>query len=1240
MITVRHASILLFVLLTGVRVHAQQRRDIDTLNLPFQHLSIEDGLSQGMVGSIIQDRSGFMWFATKDGLNRYDGYNFKVFRHDPQDSTSVRDNYILSILEDSKGLLWVGTNSGLDVFDPATEIFHHFPCIEGAADPRVLASCLTRSLIEDPSGHLWCAIGSSLCRIVPDRTTADITGPGTILQKITTDRIDYLSMDHAGNLFATGLEMDNGITFTLSHFVINTADEERIAAMARHPVPLPPDLRSPWGNESNATSAVPDPARQVSYVLRSPDPVVEWRGRPNDARPSPIGAPDWGTPWSALVDAEGQLWTGSSTGLWRCDPVTGRTSTIRSMDGIVREGSDHVTCLYQDRSGVIWIGTAGYGIYAHDPRAERFHMQRTGSTGWMTPQADGRVLIVAASKNLLCDPRDKSNTVLPPLVLDYLDGSDLYAYQASFAEAPAGTLWSNAGKKLRARDERDGSVRRFSDASLPVTFPLHADGDTLITFGSSTAFGLFDIGTGRFTSVPYPIPVVEGVYDFVQAIHRDVDGIFWLGTTKGLLRLDLRTRQWQHYITIPDDPRSLPTDIIFSLLDDPKDPNVLWVGTNGGGLCRLDKRSRKFDPFTTRNGLPNDVVYGILADDDGRLWISTNKGIAQFDPVTHAIRTFDASDGLQSDEFNRYAFAKTSGGTLFFGGVSGFNYFHPRDLRTDERPVPVAITDIKLANKSIAFGGKDAHLSEPAHLARALVISYREAGMLSFDFASMDFAASKSRAYQYQMEGFDPQRIEAGLAHSTNYTNLNPGDYTLKVWARNRDGIWNAEPISLKITILPPWYLTVLAKVLAGLLLMGAVLLFIRWRTRRLIRERDALEQKVQLRTVELSAAKERAEHSEHVKQQFLANMSHEIRTPMNAIMGMSGILKRNEHSPEQEKYLNAIGQSSENLLVILNDILDLSKIEAGKIELEHVPFDPRQVIGNVRDILRFKAEEKGLALRVDVGADVPTMLRGDPTRLNQIVLNLAGNAVKFTERGSVIIRVNTGELQQERCTLTVDVIDTGIGIPKERLDKVFAEFTQAYSDTTRKYGGTGLGLTISKRLAEMQGGSITVTSEQGMGSTFTITIPYAIAEEREVRVAIDQRPSSNDLTNLRILLAEDNDFNAMVAQDELADAIPGVQVDLAVNGRVAVRLAETNDYDVILMDVQMPEMNGYDATKAIKALGGARSRIPIIAMTANVMKEGLDRCREAGMNGHIPKPFKREELMDALHAALHTSHP
>ncbi|MBK8228027.1 MAG: response regulator [Flavobacteriales bacterium] len=1212
---------------------AASRAQVDTLLIPLRHLSIEDGLSQGMVGSILQDRAGFMWFATKDGLNRYDGYSFKVFRHDPQDSSSVRDNHILKIFEDSKGLLWIGTNSGLDVFDPATEVFHHLPRMEGTSQDGGDLVCDVRSIAEDPSGNIWFNTAFNLYRVRPGTTAAAPLGPGTHAQRIADIHNCGLFVDHAGILRSHGPNVLDRTYPDRPYLHIDTRDEPFIASLVRdvadrtvHPVL---GLR----NERIVELAVRDAHRRITYQVAGTGTVTEIDDATGHERVIPAGQPAWGWPKHGMADVDGRIWLATDQGLWRCDPSTGRSSAMRPIDGPLGMTTLDVACIHQDRSGVIWIGTPGYGIFIYDPRIERFHTQLMRSVGWMAPLSDGRVLLVSGLNVKVCDPHRSITTPAPPGLVEGSERQFYYDRTGSFVVSPNGTVWSNANGILARSATDDRDFRFFRDPAIPVEFPLYASGDTLVAFGSASSHGLFDTRSERFTSVPYPMEASGGEYRFVQATQRDAAGIFWLGTMKGLLRLDPRTNAWQHYQNIPSDTTSLAADVIFCLLGDPKDADILWVGTSGGGLARLDKRTGRCRRFSTRDGLPNNVIYGLLSDDDGQLWMSTNKGLCCFDPETYAVRNFDGRHGLQNDEFNRYAFCKTQDGTLFFGGVNGLNHFHPRDLRIDERPVQVAITDIKLSNRSIALGAPEALLKVPTHLAEELVIPYAEASMLSIDFASMEYIALGNRTYQYQLEGYDRQRIDAGQAHSANYTNLDPGDYTFKVWGRNRDGVWNAEPIALRITILPPWYLTIWAKVAAVLILAGAVLLFIRIRTGGLKKQKELLERTVAERTAELSQAKDRAERSEVVKQQFLANMSHEIRTPMNAIMGMTGILKRNEHLPEQEKYLNAVSQSSENLLVILNDILDLSKLEAGRTELEQVAFDPRQVIGNVRDILRYKAEEKGLALVVEVDGDLPGMLLGDPTRLNQIVLNLAGNAIKFTERGSVTLRARwvNGELR-------IDVIDTGIGIPQDRLYTIFEEFTQAYSDTARKYGGTGLGLTISKRLAEMQGGSITVKSEQGRGSTFTLTIPYSIASATPATTAPDPGVEGKELRNVRILLAEDNDFNAMVAQDELADAIPGVRVDVAVNGSIALEMVRANDYDVILMDVQMPEMNGYDATRAIRALKGNKSRIPIVAMTANVMKEEVERCKEAGMDGYVPKPFKREELIGALQAALHTS--
>jgi len=375
-----------------------------------------------------------------------------------------------------------------------------------------------------------------------------------------------------------------------------------------------------------------------------------------------------------------------------------------------------------------------------------------------------------------------------------------------------------------------------------------------------------------------------------------------------------------------------------------------------------------------------------------------------------------------------------------------------------------------------------------------------------------------------------------------------------------------------------------------------------------------------------IAAEKQRAEESEKVREQFLSKMSHEIRTPLSSIMGISHILKKNEHTGEQEKYLDAIWQSSENLLVILNDILDLSRLESGKIEIEKIPFQPVSELMKLRELLKYKAEEKGIDLLCDLHPDIPKVLLGDPVRLNQILLNLTGNAIKFTEKGKIRVSIWLKEIVENKAIIECQVMDTGIGIPPDRLDKIFDSFTQADSNTTRKYGGTGLGLTISKQLLELQNGSISVKSTPGEGSIFTFQIPFEIGDENDIQT-VDEPVAEKKLKDLTILLVEDNEFNIMVVTEELKSFVEGVQIDVAENGKEAVSKALSTDYDLILMDIEMLEMNGYEAARAIREMEAPKNKTPIIAMTANAMKGEIQKCFDAGMNEFISKPFAPDDL-------------
>jgi len=406
-------------------------------------------------------------------------------------------------------------------------------------------------------------------------------------------------------------------------------------------------------------------------------------------------------------------------------------------------------------------------------------------------------------------------------------------------------------------------------------------------------------------------------------------------------------------------------------------------------------------------------------------------------------------------------------------------------------------------------------------------------------------------------------------------------------------------------------------------------------------RERK-LEQEVQERTrelnetldeltktnYELNETKTNLIQTQKFRDQFMANMSHEIRTPMNAIVGLTNLLTKSPLNAQQAKYLEVIKKSGENLLVIINDILDLSKIEAGKMELEQRPFPLRSTLENVRLILNIRAEEKGVFLNEIIDSKLPDYVVGDETRFTQVITNLVGNAIKFTEKGGVTLKAEVLNIDTVNARIKFSVIDTGIGIPQDKLAKIFESFSQASDDTTRKFGGTGLGLTISKQLVELHHSSLEVTSVPDVGSTFYFTVDFKIAEAPVVK---EQASEANgvDVTNKRILLVEDNMFNQMVAVDSIKEIFPTIEIDVADHGKKALAMVQEKSYTMVFMDIQLPDMDGFQITREIRKLGYDQLRI--CAMTASVLKEQVDACFDAGMDDYMMKPFTPELLKEKL---------
>ncbi|MEO5571615.1 MAG: two-component regulator propeller domain-containing protein, partial [Bacteroidia bacterium] len=823
--------------------------DLPVKRLKFEAITINDGLSQGMINYILQDHYGFMWFATKDGLNRYDGYRFVIYRHDASDITTIADNYITWIFEDSKGHLWVSTaGRGLDLFDRSTETFIHF--MHDEKNESSISDDHPFHIAEDKFGNIWVGTDRGLNKITVSEKNSK-TNSKSFLEtheiKISHIHLDPLHPEkelytrkegndlrlHSFYIDKNGLIWVSTYDMLFNIYPSQHADDKIVQLdVSKYFTYSYPDK----GMERHAHAYAEDTLHNSLYIISS-FCITEIDLSTKEAKF--ISALRYYLGFiglQAVTVESGVLWISDSERLLQVDAGKKEAFEVLAKDIDQTDMVHSMNVVYKDRSGVIWLGTKGYGLLKYNSQSARLHHTDNGSIRWMRTQNDSVIALIKA-KNLVHLFNYRTGEFIDTIPGPALASTKLYAdfgYIDALQCDTDGTYWICKGRLLHYDPFRN-TIKEYPTFNHSC-FPIFLDRNNNVWVGTENAFSFFDKRTEKFTDYNYPVPIFNVPYLFLECVYEDEKGIFWLGTISGIFRFDPKNQTWKQYKNNSSDESSLSFDVIFTICPDPREPeNYLWIGTNGGGLNWFDKNSGKFNRITEKDGLPNNVIYGILSDDDGNLWLSTNKGISRYNHAAKTFKNFELKDGLQSNEFNRYSYCRGTDGILFFGGVNGFNYFNPKELKDNPVIPEVVITDIKLKNQSIYFKDKNAALDQPAYLTREFHLPYTS-NVITFEFASMEFSSPDKNVYQYMMEGFDKEWIQARTNHAATYTNLDPGTYIFRVKGSNNDGVWNETGTAVQFTILPPWYMTWWFRLLVTVAVAAAIYALYRSRLRHFLK--------------------------------------------------------------------------------------------------------------------------------------------------------------------------------------------------------------------------------------------------------------------------------------------------------------------------------------------------------------------------------------------------------------------